>query len=239
MMKNKIFKLSLLILNASFANAGDMGDTTNKYPTTPFIIGEANFSYIAYQTEVFNNLYSTQINNIWGGRFGAGLTRKYRGNFSLSGELGYGYYGRVRSSFINNVNNNHYAIDGLDTLVGVIYKLKDLDLFFKAGAMIENKRIKGTLDIGKTYNNDTFSGQKNYNSNFTQVLPALKTGGMYNLSPNIALSLSYMHVFGSSTSSLANYSSSSSPLTVNTYSSIHDQNPSLDSVLFGIQYNLT
>lgn len=238
-MKNVFLNSTLLIISTSIAQAGDMGEISNINVTTPFVVGEANASFIAYQNESFNNINSTQLNNVWGGRFGAGLTRKYRGKFSLTSELGYGYYGRVRTSFINSVNNNYYAIDGLDALVGCLYTLKELDIFFKAGAMIENKRVKGSLNLSQAYQGDIISGTQNYNYNFTQVLPALKTGGIYNFNANFGLTLSYMHVFGSSTSFYANKSSGSSPLSIVSTSNIHTQNPSFDSILFGIQYNLT
>lgn len=238
-MHKVLFKVNLLMLFSSLTVAGDMGELSNVNKTTPFIIGEASINYIAYQPEIFNNISASQISNIWGGRFGAGLTRQYRGQFSLTSELGYGYYGRVRTSFINSVNNNYYAIDGLDALVGFVYRLKDLDMFFKAGAVIENRRVKGSLDLYEAYQSDTISGSQNYNSNFTQVLPALKTGGMYNFNANYAITLAYMHIFGSNTSTVTNVSAQSSPLEIVSYNNIHSQNPTIDSIFFGIQYNFT
>ena len=233
------YKSCCLFLASTITNAGDMGAATNKDTTTPFIIGEGNVSWIAYQTDVINNVYSTQLNNIWGGRFGAGITRKYRGESSFTSEIGYGYYGRVRTSFPNNVNNNYYAIDGLDALVGFLYSIKDIDLFFKAGAMIENKRYKGILNYDRAYSGNVISGTYNYNSNLTQVLPELKTGGMYNINKNIAFSFSYMHVFGSSTNLITNTSASNSPTSIVFNGNNHNQNPAVDSFLFGVQYNLT
>lgn len=227
------------MLCSTIAAAGDMGEISNTNKTTPFIVGEATANYIAYQPEIINNITGSQVSNIWGGRFGAGLTRKYRDKFSFTSEIGYGYYGRVRTSFTNSVNNNYYALDGLDALVGFVYSLKDLDIFFKAGAMIENRRVKGSLYLSKAYTGNVMSGQQSYNYNFTQVLPSFKTGGMYNVNANYALSLSYMHVFGNNTSLVATNNAQSNPLTIVSYNNIYTQNPTVDSVLFGIQYNFT
>ncbi len=239
---NVYFKASLLLLSVTIAHAGDMGDAGDmpiNYLTTPFIVAEGSLNHAEYANEVFNNVYGTQLNNHWGGRFGAGITREYRGQFSLTSEIGYGYYGRVRTSFPNNVNNNYYAIDGVDALVGALYILRQLDIFFKAGAMIENKRVKGSLDLSKAYPGGVGTGTQNYNSNFTQVLPALKTGAMYNFNNNVAISLSYMHVFGSTTSLINNTSVASSPVSIVSTTNMHNQNPTVDSVLLGLQYNLT
>ncbi len=237
---NIYFKSSLLLLSATIAQAGDMGDTPKPYKTTPFIEAEANASWIAYKKALVNGVFSSQINNIWGGRFAAGLTRTYRDNFSLSGELGYGYYGRVRTTFSNNVNNNYFAVDGIDILAGLLYTLKSLDLYFKAGAMVQNRRVKGALDLSQEFPGDVISGVHNYNSNFAQVLPALKTGGLYNFNANFALTVSYMHVFGSTPSILeTKYATRTPSISIVSASNIHDQNPSLDSILFGIQYNFT
>lgn len=238
-MHKGLCKINLLMFFSTIATAGDMGEIANTNKTTPFVIGEATVNHIAYQPEMINDVTSSQVSNIWGGRFGAGLTRKYRDQFSFTSEIGYGYYGRVRSSFTNNVNNNYYAIDGLDALVGLVYSLKDLDLFFKAGAMIENRRVKGSLNLSKAYTGDAISGQQSYNCNFTQVLPSFKTGGMYNINANFALSLAYFRVFGNNTSLMASNNAQSNPLTIVSYNNIYTQNPTLDSILFGIQYNFT
>lgn len=239
---SKLLKVCALLCASSLAHAGDMGGDDEYYDapflTTPFVVGEASLNWLANKSQVINNVYSTQRNNLWGGRFGAGFTREYIEGFSFTGEVGYGYYGRVRYTFPNSANNGYFAVDGLDILVGLLYSMKDVNLFFKAGGMVENMRIKSYLDLNKSFSGGVISGAENTNSSKTQVLPALKTGGYYNYNENISITLAYWHVFGSTPSMTLSRSASLSPtLSVNAYQNIRDQAPSISSFMFGVQYN--
>lgn len=237
----KTFLAGALLATAAISQAGTMGEEEINYKTTPFIVAEGNFSWLANKKQVINSVTSVQSNNRWGGRFGAGITREYKDDFSFSGEIGYGYYGRVRSTFPNAANNGFFAVDGLDILAGVLYKLKKIDAFFKAGALVSNMRIKETLDTTLSYSTNVVVDSASRNTNYTQVLPEIKTGAMYNYSKNVAFIVSYMHVFGSTPSTtILNSVNERNVLTIlNSYSNIHSQNPYIDSVLFGIQVNIT
>lgn len=239
---SKLLKIGALLCASSLVQAGTMGDKDNDvtFKTTPFIVGEASLNWVANKRQEINGIYSTQSNNIWGGRFGAGLIRSYREGFSFTGEAGYGYYGRVRSTFTNSANNGYFAIDGMDILVGLLYNMKDVNLFFKAGGMIENMRVKESLDLTKAYAGGIISGQETRNYSKTQVLPALKAGGYYDYSKNISFTLSYWHVFGSTPSAVISRTARTSPIVVvNSYHNINEQAPSISSFMFGVQYNFT
>lgn len=239
---SKLLKIGALACISSLAQAGTMGeeDSPPAFNVTPFIVGEASLNWIANKSLVVNNMISTQTNNIWGGRFGAGLTRSYREGFSFTGEVGYGYYGRVRYTFSNAANNGYFAVDGLDMLVGLIYNMKDVNLFFKAGGMVENMRIKESLDLTQATSGGVLSGTESINTSKTQVLPALKAGGYYNYNENVSLTLAYWHVFGSTPSAVISRSITTSPILVaSSYKNIHDQAPSISSFMFGVQYNFT
>jgi len=236
-------KFNALLLAVSAAHAGAMGPSTCQDCVVPFVSAEAAYNWLGVGSVTINNIQGVETYKKWGGRVGAGITRSYRENFSFTGELGYGYYGKTNISFADGANVGQFSVDGLDLLVGAQYALsgfdalRGLDVFFKAGAMVENRRSKGSINLGVLVNGNYISGSQNGNTNQSQVLPELKVGGLYHVWDNFLVSLSYMKVFGSTVGSTSSQSATVSPASYTSNTSVHYQNPGINSIMFGLQYN--
>lgn len=168
------------------------------------------------------------------GRLSAGLIRQID-DLGLSAEVGFGYYGSVTSTpsltvlggalALPNVSNKS-TLSGLDVLVGIAYIDQDYSysLYLKAGGLVENMSTNfntslTTLDISES-------------GNITAALPEIKVGGAYEFDENWSLTASYLHAFGSSPTTHGTINLT----TLNTHLNANTQNPSINSVLVGIQY---
>ena len=81
----------------------------------------------------------------------------------------------------------------LDVLFGAMYRYKYLDIFGKAGVMVENFGAI-TRDMGDN-NKDARS----------VAMPELSGGLIYNLTPEVGIDLTYFYVFGASSSLTHNF----------------------------------
>jgi hypothetical protein len=175
------------------------------------------------------------------GRLSGGLMHSMTDQFLVSSEIGYGYYGRstvtpvlagvVPVPAIPVRLETQHTITGFDALAGVAYVDPEygFSLFFKAGAMVQNLKTKNTTDLGAF--NVAPTDTLNEHTNHTGVLPELKVGGAYYFDTNWGLTLAYQHVFGASPLTTGTLN----PITGGLAFSANNQNPSLSTVLAGVQ----
>lgn len=244
-----LISLSLLFLGEAYAGEMSKHQDLAKSDFIPFVSLEA--------TDTWNTIYSTKIFNDspivikqpWGGRGAVGLLRLYPNQTGFTSEVGWGYYGKTRSTqsgvSANGILNlsivNKSDLYGFDVLVGLFYRYKKIDWFVKAGAMALNRAYEGTTNRVNTYStgsvNSSFVTMKNTQTN---VYPEIKLGAIYSLVENLGFTVAYMHVFGNNAlnSSIQGgvidpYNSQNT--SINTTISI--RNPSLQSLTFGLVYS--
>lgn len=224
-MKKLIVAWSISVLVGS-AFAGTVGDIhTTPHTTIPFGSAEAAATWLGTDSSVIYGQPPALSLQHWGGRLAVGALFSHNEKMRFSSELGWGSYGSVKS--INQLTSPSIYkrmdcdIYGFDVLVGALYNYRQFDAFFKVGAMAENRNYTGLLISGLT----TLK-QKNMQTN---VNPEIKVGGIYNINEQLGITLAYMRVF-------ANNNTSSSFTANATTSSL--ENPTLDSVMFGLTYNL-
>ncbi len=220
------------------AHAGSMGPVSMA-SYTPYLTGEASYTWPQSGSLILNNNSATSSTQGWGGRLGAGMMYGYSEKLSFTGEIGGGYYGSRNQSVqsaTGRVGSFNYTLDGYDVLAGFVYKWNYFDVFFQAGFMMENMRTSMTSYLSEAVPGGLISGYMNANGNQTQTLPEIKVGGIYNINPNWGIDVAYMHVFGGSPSLVAQRSASlTTGFSENISANI--QNPTLDSVMFGLHYN--
>lgn len=256
MRRIKLFLLSVLTTTA--LHAGGMGAVASSKPLiTPFMGAEAVYTWSGidgYNINVINQgLFTNEkVNQGWGGRISAGLLDKISDRFSASAEMGWAYYGRVilKPKFIVSsgvsvaptsdtlqFNMDQY---GLDLLAGVVYTQPKYDLFFKAGALFENLRVKANLNMNQIFAaNPTlvfqWNGPTALRLNFPQVMPEIKLGGAYHITDTTLATVSWMHAFGS-TFSVEAPNMNSNPIQFGNLT-LNLQNPTLNSVMFGLEHH--
>ncbi|CDZ77637.1 hypothetical protein BN59_01921 [Legionella massiliensis] len=242
-MKKTALTIGLIGLMSQNVFAGDMGvvNPVQISPFIPFISGEGAVTWNTIKSaRVFDVSPSTNKDK-WGGRVAVGFNHQYRNNFGFSSEIGWGYYGRTSSHVFGAAQSGSLAISnssdlyGFDILAGLTYDLNRCSLFLKAGAMAENRRVKG-LSVFRNSNNTTnYVSSNKLHTVSTNVLPEVKVGGIYNVNDIVGISLAYMHVFGNNNYSAKVSGAFSNPqATAGVSSTVSAQNPSLDSLMFGL-----
>ncbi len=224
---------------ASVVHAGSMGPVSTS-SSTPYLTSEASYTWPPYGGFTVNSYQRTISSQGWGGRLGAGMMYSYSETISLTGEIGGGYYGS-KSQNLYNVNgqvasSGSFSVDGYDVLAGFIYKLNYFDVFFQGGFMLENIRTSYYNNLSDIYPGGLYSGFKTRSLNQTQALPEIKVGGIYNVNPNWGIDVAYMHVFGNNNPHGSGQKSATFD-GVYENTSVFGQNPTLDSVMFGLHYN--
>lgn len=228
--------MAVALLSTGTSFAGTMGPVVSKPAISPYITGEASWTSPDSNDGVINGNALNKSFQGWGGRLGAGIMYPYNDNLAFTTEIGGGYYGSI--SYVSPTGSINFKdnIDGYDALFGALYKLTNFDLFLQGGFMIQNYRQKGTIDLSILPGN-LIVGSATNNINQTQVLPEIKVGGIYNINPNWGVTVAYMHAFGSE-----RYINSDNTGTIFTgfrsYTSMNLNNPSLNSVMFGLRYNI-
>ena len=239
-MKKTIITAALFTLSWSIGYSGTMGpiSSTIQPHSTPFISLETAYTWNRLNDVTINGYAPLLTRQNWGGRLAAGIIRPYTERFSFSSEFGGGYYG---SSNINldpvGVNINR-SLDGYDFLVGGVYNLSNLGLFGNIGVMAQTMRFTRTANLATQIPGGLYSGTAKTNSSKTQMLPEIKIGAIYNVYQNLDLSLAYMYVFGSNSTSASVYQTGTDTSIVQN-SSQNMQNPSLSSLMLGLRYNFT
>ncbi len=262
-MNKKYILSSLFALGLGTAFAGPMGPVKVAQTFTPFIDGEALYAWPqigGFSAQVLDvaTVNSNMTNKGWGGRGAFGFMAKYTPLVSFSAEAGWGYYGHVNlnptvtadptvvqpftknSNDVFRVNMDSYAFD---ILGGVYYTEEKYDLFFKAGAFFENIRTSASLNPGilQAENRGLITRSLNgaeidITRNLAQVLPVIKLGGDYMVYNNLYLTASWLHAFGGDMS----INSSRLNIAAGHFNfgnlSLNVNNPTLNAVLFGMEY---
>ena len=215
--------------------AGSMGPISTQ-SITPYIEGEASYTWNSASLTLNSNPSKNQLNG-WGGRFSAGVMLPYTERVRFNMEVGGGYYGSKSVNVSESGLLSSRSIDGYDILVGVMYKINQFDLVGDVGFMSQNYRRKRTIDFSKAIPGGAVEGFSQVSQNFTQTLPEIKVGGIYNINDNIGLTLSYLHVFGVNDrkTTISIQAAVDSPF--NSTASGYAQNPTLNSVMFGVRYS--
>lgn len=236
--------LAIAILSSlTAAHAGTMGPVATPPTYVPYLAGEASYTWAQTNNITVNSVTATKSSNQgWGGRLGAGVLFPVNDTWSAMTEIGGGYYGSQTQSIVNGTGTralyNSFTLDGYDVLAGGMYKWDMVGLFLQGGFMVENLRSTSTQNIslvtGSTFLKGTVSNQRIT----TNVFPEIKVGGIYNVTPNWGLSVAYMHVFGGTPSFNETFSGSAATGIV-TNGTSNLQNPTLNSILFGVRYNFT
>ncbi|MDP3560982.1 MAG: hypothetical protein Q8R83_02240 [Legionellaceae bacterium] len=202
--------------------------------TTPFASLEASHTWNQFNGFHINSFLSSKTSEPWGGRFAVGVARPISDVWSLSGEVGGGYYGQTKPSIAEYLDIR-YNIDGYDFLAGGIYKINQFEVFGKVGFMVENIRARTTANFARLIPGGFVSGTATKRFNRTEALPQIKVGGNYNLSNNWSVSLAYLHVFGSNMHSNNTISASPGSFEWNGESNLEVM--TLNSIMFGLRYN--
>ena len=150
-------------------------------------------------------------------------------------EIGGGYYGSFNQSAPILGASARTVLDGYDFLVGGAYEINKIDLFGQVGLMVQNMHTKVTQNFATQIPGGVYSGIKTSIFSQTEALPEIKVGVMYALTENWKFSVAYMHVFGANVYN--NTMEKITPDAVIESGSLNSQNPTLNSVLFGIRYN--
>lgn len=242
-------KLSALSLFAALSctpslYAGMMGNVEAAPCLSSFFLLEGGYAGNQLQgfdfgvTDTGSHIKSKEKNTSFAGILSAGMSRSVTEEFAVTSEIGYGYYGQTKhtptSSGLAQLNIQH-NLTGFDALAGVAYTDIDFNLYFKAGALVATRTTKTTADLSTLGFSQpplilSFEDQTHH----TAVLPEIKIGGAYNFDSNWAITLSYLHAFGTSTKTTGNINLTANTITFNQ----NQQNPSIDAVLLGIQVSV-
>jgi hypothetical protein len=223
----------------SVANAGSMGPVSMA-SYTPYLTGEASYTWPQINNPTVNGNSVSSTQQGWGGRLGGGMMYGYSEKLSFTGEIGGGYYGSTNRNIYApitkaKVGSSNVSIDGYDMLAGLVYKWNYFDVFLQGGFMLQNLRYSENIDTALAVPGGSMRGTASMNGDHTQAYPEIKVGGIYNINPNWGVDVAYMHVFGKTPSVTGNVYTAGGVYYDNT--SVVAQNPTLDSVMFGLHYN--
>jgi hypothetical protein len=243
-MKKIALSVGLLSLAISGAYAGTMGPVVSQDYFVPFAVGEATVTWNTTQSvSVFGSAPSL-TKDLWGGRGAVGVAHSLPSRWGYTAEIGWGYYGST-SSFVAgtsptgsmSITNSSYLY-GFDVLAGLSYDFTPVQIFLKGGAMAENRHVNGYTEFLNTTSTGTHLSTTRIRSIATNVLPEIKVGGLYAFNEHISFTLAYMHVFGNDNFSASVTGAMAAPAATTGINTVANaQNPSLDSVLFGLVYH--
>lgn len=230
--------MSTLSLSTAL-NAGGMGDSN----CSPSAFGSIEGGYTYNRIGGFEfatgttSLSSKKQQNQYTARFAAGAISMIDDSFALTGELGWGYYGRTTFNLpalavaLPVDISSKYTLTGFDALIGAAWIQPYYSLSFKVGGLIQNMQINNTASFIDPALAILVANTK---SNSTAVLPAVKLGAAYNVDTNWAITASWLLAFGASTGTTVTYI----PATVPNFSlEVNTQNPMTNSFMLGIQYS--
>lgn len=243
----KITLLSLFsaLSITALSHAGAMGGcNSSSYCGSAFFALEGGYTWNMIDgynfTGVNGNITSIEDNQGYTGRIAAGVMSAIDDQFAVTGEVGWGYYGRTNLTprFVGAIPNIPGTLNitdtitGFDTLLGVAYTQPSFSLFLKGGALFQNMLTKTNANISplglpivNTINSET---------NNTEVLPEIKLGGAFNFNENWAITAAYLLAIGSSPKLTGDFNVNTGRIGVN----VNTQNPTINSVLFGVQYTV-
>lgn len=227
----------LMLSSSAICHAGTMGPVSSQPTYIPYITGEASYTWPNIGAVQINGYPASLDLNGWGGRLGLGMA--YASpieNIHFTAEIGGGYYGNTNHSLSTSVNAKS-NIDGYDVLAGALYKTTyNVDLFGQIGFMLQNDRISANQNIAYVVPGGSYALNSSRKYVSSQVLPEVKIGGIYNLTQNWGVSAAYMGVFGSRPGANLNYGIVGTEQFLT--QTINTQNPTLNSVMFGLRYSI-
>lgn len=229
---------------SSFIYAGAMGDAS----CAPSAFGSVEGGYTWNKIDGFDfttgvTTYSaTKNQDQLSVRLAAGVINMLDDDFGVTGELGWGYYGRSTfdlpaASLFAPINaTSQYTLSGFDVLIGAAYVQTYYSLSLKVGGLIQNMQQKNTLtftDPGGLFADPavyTFTGKHNH----TAVLPAVKLGAAYNIDQNWSITGSWLFAFGATTGTTVTFT----PAAITNFAvDVNTQNPMQNTFMLGIQYS--
>lgn len=243
-MKKSALSVGLLSIALSSVYAGTMGPVVSQDYFVPFAVGEATVTWNTTQSVSVFGASPSLTKDLWGGRGAVGVAHSSPSRWGYTAEIGWGYYGST-SSFVSGtgapgtltISNNSYLY-GFDVLAGLSYDFTPVQLFLKGGAMAENRHVNGYSEFLNTTPTGSYTSTNRIRSIATNVLPEIKVGGLYAFNEHISFTLAYMHVFGNDNYSATVTGAISAPSAGAGINSVANaQNPSLDSILFGLVYH--
>jgi hypothetical protein len=196
-------------------------------------IGNYNFTLLGVGGGAFESIKTSQH---YTGRLAAGMLNMMDDQVGMTGELGWGYYGRTTLNPPNLIFGNltiQNTLTGFDALVGIAYVQPYFSLSFKAGGLIQNMVTNTTsstdfaalLGFPATFATSTKVNQ-------TAVLPEIKLGASYNFDSNWGLTAAFISAFGSSPKTTATFD----PVSGDAVLTTNNQNPTINALLLGVQY---
>jgi hypothetical protein len=243
-------KIALLSALSLSAHAGTMGAIITPPYSHPFVSAEGGYTWSKIDGLHINvvdivTLNSNKSRHGGSARLAAGLEREIGHAWMMSGEIGYGYYGytstspRAAGPLLDMVGAPNFSAihmkftqDGFDALAGIIYHQPAFDLFFKAGALVQNSHRKLNIDLGSLIGVD-LNGKAQVKMNQTEVMPEIKLGGAYHVTENFSILGSWTHAFGANSKIQANLNIFNPIGSIN----IDLENPTLNVLMVGLQYN--
>ncbi|MBL7481166.1 hypothetical protein [Legionella bononiensis] len=243
----KLTLLSLLsaLSFSSVIHAGGMGDSN--FCCAAFFSLEGGYTWNTIDGYDFaivgtNTVITSQItNDQYTARLAAGMLSMFDDQFGATGELGWGYYGKTTLNPVGfgaaaqapaNLTMSH-TISGFDALLGIAYMQPYYSLSLKAGAMIQNMQTHTTAVFSPAFAFPLINSYSEKN-NQTAVLPEIKLGAAYNFNENWALTGSYLFALGSNPKTTGAFNLNTLTGSFN----LNNQNPTLNSLLIGVQYTV-
>jgi len=248
MKKITLISLFTTLSCSAIVHAGCMGGCSNSQGNNgaAFFAIEGGYAqndidgYNFTITPAFGTITSTDDNQNYLLRLSAGMMASLDDQVAVSGEMGWGYYGKTTLTpvfagstagiFAPGSLNTSYSLNGFDALVGLIYTQPSFNLYLKVGALVENMKIESNSNFS------AFNPSENVTSttNVTAVLPEVKIGAAYNFSENWALTVSGVYAFGSNTGVSGSFNSTSG----NSSLIIKEENPTISAAMVGLQYTV-
>ncbi|MDF1683885.1 MAG: hypothetical protein P1U36_04420 [Legionellaceae bacterium] len=231
------------VLAAGPAVSGTMGDV-HQPSMVPYLTADASWTSPSIGAFVLNGNTAVQKKQGWGGRLGAGIFHAYSERLGFVSEIGGGYYGGVKfggaGGTASTQGNSRTKIDGYEALVGAIYNVEQLEHFKilgQIGFMLQNYRKNVDLNYTGSIPDSAVQGLTHISESQTAAQPEFKVGGIYSVNNNWDLAVTYLHTFGGTRSGKGTIVASPTGQ-VNINTSLYNQNPTLNAVLFGLRYNI-
>jgi hypothetical protein len=229
---------------SSFVHAGAMGDAG--CAPSGFVSLEGGYTWNSIngvEVTVPGLTFSPtkQLSQL-SGRIAGGIIHMIDDSVGITGELGWGYYGRTTFSVDTTFStvpvslSSKYTITGFDVLVGVASIQTYYTLYAKVGGIIQNMQQNNTAIFTTPAIVPLPGTVYHFNDKHTSaaVLPAIKLGAGYNIDANWSITGSYLFAYGANTKTQFNYSTSPTVLVAK----VNTQNPMMNAFMLGIQYSV-
>lgn len=237
MKKNLITAIILFfIMNTTTYAKGETGDYTSLImPDIVFANVEGAYNWIDNMPVSINTYYSPTITKQnWGGHAAGGLLYFPAERFGVGVEAGWGYYGGVKMVSPRDRWSAQTRLDGVDVLFDLLYHFDHLDILGDVGFLIQNQQLSVFDSQASGPIRDALKSNLIDLYDQSGVFPEIKVGLLYHLNDYWGVSLSYLHVFGSSTQNAAETDSIGEDIAG---TGADQGNPSLNTLMLGIRFN--